>query len=474
MAKLTRKHRMFQRPENFTLDYSHPLAKGPDGKSSLVFAGLGNVPKGIKYSDSSLYKNNGTLTNFAWPNTATSGWGWDNTLKRPTLTGFSSTAYVQLPNALKDLPLLDFSVSFWAWAASVEAGADPALIAWAGTDDLIIYPFESFGGILCNRIFWRDVGENVGGIAPPIATWQHVCYTSRNGSQKLYFNGRLDISATKSTALAGPFTTVRIGNWADNPAQWSQSTVADVLFYSRVVSPGEVSLLADPAWSIDYGGLILPVWQRVFAAAVAGGTAYERTANDVLGITDAATRLSMFSRTAADLLGLLDAASRTAGFVRSSADSAGITDSTTGIAEYSRTIVDSLGLTDEASRILAVVRSITDPFGLTDTSERVAAFVRSADDPLGLTDAASRIFDAVRLVVDGIGLTDDVSRVATFARTLEDSEGLTDSIARVLEFVRSFDDIEGLTDSATTQLSPAASRAAVFFLLLQSAAWSQS
>jgi len=53
------------RPQNFTLDYDHPLAKG------LVFAGLGNAPGSTRYNDSSKYGSHGTI------NTNKITWGYN-------------------------------------------------------------------------------------------------------------------------------------------------------------------------------------------------------------------------------------------------------------------------------------------------------------------------------------------------------------------------------------------------------------
>ena len=69
------------RPERFSMNGGHPLAQG------LVFAGLGELPNSTYFHDSSLYRNSGTLTNMAVPATATSGWAWDNYLRRMVMLG---------------------------------------------------------------------------------------------------------------------------------------------------------------------------------------------------------------------------------------------------------------------------------------------------------------------------------------------------------------------------------------------------
>ena len=65
------------RPDDFDLNTNSVLAQG------LVFAGLGRFVGSTHYHDSSLYKNNGTLTGYTGAgNTPADKWQWDATLRR--------------------------------------------------------------------------------------------------------------------------------------------------------------------------------------------------------------------------------------------------------------------------------------------------------------------------------------------------------------------------------------------------------
>jgi len=67
-----------ERPPEFDLNLDCNFVRG------LAFAGLGRFSKTLRFHDSSPYGNHGTLTNMAVPATATSGWAWDNYLRRWT------------------------------------------------------------------------------------------------------------------------------------------------------------------------------------------------------------------------------------------------------------------------------------------------------------------------------------------------------------------------------------------------------
>ncbi len=98
---------------------------------------------------------------------------------------------------------------------------------------------------------------------------------------------------------------------------------------------------------------------------------------------------------------------------------------------YQRTISDTIGITDSVSRIAAMSRTIEDTLGLTDSVTRSVGFFRLISDTIGLTDSVTRVANMKRTISDTIGLTDSVSRVGTFFRTISDTLGITDSVSTV-------------------------------------------
>jgi hypothetical protein len=226
-----------------------------------VFLGLGRHVDSTYYHDDSLYHNNGTLTGFPNPPTGiTSGWGWDNTLKKPVLncdgtddecllptinlgTTYTISAWLKISSGVRTLfgdvnlaTRYGFYVDATNWYHSVY-------------DTSQRYVVVTHGGA-----FWN--------------AWTNFSLVRRETSVSFFTNGnQVGATQTLSANAAQWFNQIsRIGNGGLGKFAGSLS---DPILLTRALSPSELKLLADPAYSIDYGGLILPVWQRVYAPAVA-------------------------------------------------------------------------------------------------------------------------------------------------------------------------------------------------------------
>lgn len=224
-----------RRPDVFTLDYSHPLAHG------LVFADVGGLPA---HEDRSLVRANALGT----PELI-----YSHDIGRRVFSGFSSTQYVSLPQNIVSLPLGDFTASILFKATSAKSAN--CVMAWGGTDDILIYGPESSPTV---RVFWRDIGGNLGTTTiPSLGDWCHVCLVSRgDADHRVYINGVDALSSTASKASVGPFTTARVGQWADSVTQFFNGYIADPIFHNRALSPAEIALLADRTDPM-LGGLIV-------------------------------------------------------------------------------------------------------------------------------------------------------------------------------------------------------------------------
>ena len=255
-----RRHKTKQRPENFFLDYSHFLAKG------LVFAGLGNVPKGIKYCDSSIQQNHGTLTNFAWPNTSTSGWQYVPQLGRMGLACDAVNDKVVLP-AISGTGNLSISL----WIQLTTASTEQVFINLGG----VTHDFAQ--GYLYNSHFYFEASARQDG------TW--IDSPSRviaSGSLHHFVGEKIEgyptgvwVDGVKSGNPSGAYeseflTTYGFGRVVESGLGFAGGLFSDVLIWNRPLSPAEINILANPSDPM-LGGLLLPLWPRVFAAAVAGG-----------------------------------------------------------------------------------------------------------------------------------------------------------------------------------------------------------
>jgi hypothetical protein len=260
---------MSGRPPQFRINYGHPLAQG------LVFAGLGRHVNSTYFHDDSLYHNNGTLTGFSNPPTGiTSGWGWNNTLKRPVTIHDGTNDYIQVAAALPASFPVALPYTFSCWVSQVD---------WVTLETARHHYIDVCDGVNV-KISLGWIGGNVTN-GPVI-----VAHDWKNGRYKEFSTtGFAANSLHHVLAVFGSATSLWVDGVAASASYWGMTgNTAGVKIGARG-GPGEyikagtisdpiiwggdqgafVSKLADPAWSIDYGGLILPVWQRVFAAAVA-------------------------------------------------------------------------------------------------------------------------------------------------------------------------------------------------------------
>jgi hypothetical protein len=171
--------------------------------------------------------------------------------------------------ALKDLPLGDFTVAFWAQRSTLADNV--AAIAFSGTDDFIIYPFENKAGSEQYRVFWRDKGGSIITVtdpAPIAGVPVRMLFTSKDGNDhRLYANGRL-IGTSTATGTAGPFDELHIGHFVR--LQDFLGTLWDIRFYNRALSAGEA--WADFAPQTRYDLYDEVGVYSVVNAAAAGGT----------------------------------------------------------------------------------------------------------------------------------------------------------------------------------------------------------
>jgi len=252
------------RPEYPRLSYGHQLA------NELVCAWIApaRFVGSMYYHDSSVYGYNGTLTGMD----PSSDWGFDGTIGRFAVGGFSNTKYIQLPNISSYFVNQNYAISFWAYASS--AIATPAAFTVNGTDDLIIYVGDSnfSNGV---RYYWRDVGGNIEYGVSVVGRWVHIVAQSTSATNReLWVDGVLRGVNNTDRSGGGPFSGVRIGNWADDATQdFTGGKVADVLIHGRALALPEIQQLANPdPW---IGGLIRPPRRVLWpVATVSAATSY--------------------------------------------------------------------------------------------------------------------------------------------------------------------------------------------------------
>jgi hypothetical protein len=239
------------RPQNFTLDYSHPLANG------LVFAGLGNVPGSVRYNDSSAWGNHGALTNMD-PKT---DWVWSPVLNRWNLDS-SGNEWVSCGTS----PVFEVqSHSFACWVYPTASSTYARMIVhkstsivsngfeWGLRGDLLSYAYYD-GGI---RGWYQDT------TTIPLNTWTHVCgvWNKESGVASYYVNGQYSSqdSTTTGTITHSAAAPLSIGHVLTN--DYFSGKMSDFALYNRELAAPEISQLADPS-NVLLSGLIRPILDR--------------------------------------------------------------------------------------------------------------------------------------------------------------------------------------------------------------------
>ena len=187
-----------------------------------------------------------------------------------------------------------------------------------------------------------------------------------------------------------------------------------------------------------------------FEYVAAGGTAYYRTIEDGVGITDALTHVVTYIRSKSESIGITDAFTRVGTYIRSKSESIGITDIASSAIFKLISIADTIGVTDALTRVGTYIRSINESISVTDIFARVGTFFRSINDALGITDSLSAsILGSIKYLSlsDSIGVTDVLSTAIAYSRSIDDSVGVTDILTRAAGFSRSIIESVTLSDA---------------------------
>jgi len=211
--------------------------------------------------DASGFGNHGTLTNMAIPATATSGWGWDNTLGRFGLN-YSTGQYVSIAGT-PDLSFagggdIPFSLSVWA---NLTDATNSGLVGkatatgvgfaewgfWFGADDKLNFACWSGG----------DTSKYIVGTTAALTAIQgtatHIVGTYNGSAAKeglaIYVNGvpkSLTLGSSGYVSMTNTGVVVRTGTGygSTHPCK---GRLCDNLIFRRQLSPTEIAALADPS-----------------------------------------------------------------------------------------------------------------------------------------------------------------------------------------------------------------------------------
>ena len=159
-------------------------------------------------------------------------------------TANTSNVVVAAKQKLLDAPIgHNFTVVFSAKMSAYTALR--AALAWGGTDDLIIYPYDTNVGN-GTRVYWRDAGGNqidINAGAPSAGEYHQFTYLSKAGNDhRLYIDGRWVITSAVSGGVAGPFNSFTLHGWADG-TQGFVGNLEYAYVFDRVLTPYEIASL---------------------------------------------------------------------------------------------------------------------------------------------------------------------------------------------------------------------------------------
>lgn len=241
-----------QRPPGFRLDFGHPFGNG------LIFAGLALQPGSSTFFDSGPRRLGGSMVGFAPP---TTGIQWCPALQRMSLK-MAGAQYVELPQSVN----VTDSGTMCLWARLDETGSYPVLISDGSWDTIREgTTIAWWSGFNCSA---GDAGPTVAATASLTndpSQYYHIAMTWTAGDKvRAYLNGQLAAtsSATSVTPVPAFGNRLRIGSNGKTVGYHPTGELSDPMIWSRSLSHGEISLLADPS-NVMLSGLVVPPRRRL-------------------------------------------------------------------------------------------------------------------------------------------------------------------------------------------------------------------
>lgn len=269
-----------ERPEGFRLteDQTHPLRKG------LVFAGLGGgyCNRSLRYHDSSVFGNHGTLANME----PATDWVWSNELWRFALSTDSSDGpieHVVVPHSTS-LNIAS-AITLSMWVNAVDYGSHPNGLGrlfqkgpTAGAFMLLLN--KDYPGLGTNNFVFYDGGEFVSASngCVSLATWQNLAVANTGSSVSFYVNGVLINTASGTFTLST--TTESLILFSNSLGLYFKGKSSDPLIHNRALTASEIQKIADPS-NVMLSGLLLPPRRKWWPVVVSSPVLSHR--NLVLG-----------------------------------------------------------------------------------------------------------------------------------------------------------------------------------------------
>lgn len=232
-------------PLGVQIDWSKPITRGLIG--CLLFTEGG----GDKVYDLSGHGNTGTLTNMAFPPTASSGWNPGKT--GPALAFDGNNDYVEIG----DFEIV-YPFTIVCWAKTDQTTATEILVSVAHKD-AHEYHAIGFGGAAAGDPLLAWTFEGTSGVAETtlgysINTVYQVAGVFISGTdRKVYVDGANEGTNTDAKAVSNIDRAIMGVSADSSPFGYFSGLIEEVLFFSRIVVPEELrELCKNPYGMFDW------------------------------------------------------------------------------------------------------------------------------------------------------------------------------------------------------------------------------
>jgi hypothetical protein len=454
-----------QRPSDFRINTGSSLYNG------LVFAGLGKHPGALLYEDSSSMKSNGVLTGYGGTgNTPAVMWKWDSYLSRFFLTFVSDDLnVVKISKAVIAGPKC--TLACWGRARDIVTNYVPLCICrYTGAEGALYLSME--GGASGDPLRAIQSNNIVYAVASAgtftFEKWYHICgiFPALN-SRTCYVNG---VPGTTNTDTIGQqtFDTTFLGEYRGlNTDYLTNIDVADPMVWNRILSPSEISELADPS-NVMLSGLLMPPARRVWGVTPSGTALTASfidnvTSSDTITellplllilLSDQITTLDTFNpliptllKTLADNITVSDTINPLIPvLLQSLADNVNISDTLNPlIPQLLQSFVDNITGSDTVNPLLPqLLQSFIDNIIANDS---ISVFLTalpdlliSFTDSINTSDNISNLIPILyQVIVDNVSSSDTINPlIPVLLQTLVDNVSVSDLIAASIPMGRTF------------------------------------
>lgn len=239
--------------------------------------------------DSSPYGNNGTLTNFTWPNTATSGWTYVPELGRMGWVFDGANNYIagSVNPALANLGVAGSHYTAAFWCKYTYAAEYGDFLDLRSSKQVIRFVLDTnHRTVLAKSYDGSNFPQAAVGNLQPTGTdpaWHHCCAVWRRGDTITpYFDGAQKTPANDTTTGDLTATGLAIGAQAGGGGSKPAMVFTDGAIWNRALTLPEIQTLANRS-DPSLGGLILPPRRVMFPSAVAATPSVATSRTFIIG-----------------------------------------------------------------------------------------------------------------------------------------------------------------------------------------------